>query len=149
MNDKNASVRLYKKNTADHTGTTIEVMQQDGYSEGKQMGVSFDDNGQILYQYDNGQSEAGIRLGLALFDDMEHTLVQTMDNLFRAKDTHGRHLGHPNQKGFGTIQSNTVESSNVDSTMEFGNIVVLQRMFQACSQIMEMDKQLLDELMRK
>ena len=149
MNDKDSSVRLYKKNTADHTSTSIEVKKQDGYSEGKQIGFSFDDNGQISYQYDNGQSEDGINVALAMFDDLEHTLVQAHDNLFRAKSTSGRKVGLPNKHGFGTIQPKKLESSNVDSTMEFGNIVVLQRMFQACSQIMDIDKQLLEELDRK
>lgn len=83
-----------------------------------------------------------------MFDDLEHTLVQAHDNLFRAKQTDGRKIGRPNQQGFGTIQPKKLESSNVDSTMEFGNIVVLQRMFQACSQIMDIDKQLLEELFK-
>lgn len=146
MSDKESSVRLYKKNTTEHTSTTIEVKKHDGYAEGKQIGFSFDDNGQISYQYDNGQSEDGAHVALAMFDDLEHTLVQAHDNLFRAKNTQGRKIGRPNQIGLGTIQPKKLESSNVDSTMEFGNIVVLQRMFQACSQIMDIDKQLLEEL---
>ena len=149
MQDKNASVRLYKKNNADHSSTAIEVKQHDGYAEGKQIGFSFDDNGQISYHYDNGQSEEGVHVALAMFDDLEHTLVQAHDNLFRAKTIQGRNIGRPNEPGFGTIQPKKIESSNVDSTMEFGNIVVLQRMFQACSQIMDIDKQLLEELDKK
>jgi len=149
MQDKDSSVRLYKKNTADHSSTSIKVKQHDGYAEGKQIGFSFDDNGQISYHYDNGQSEEGTHVALAMFDDLEHTLVQAHDNLFRAKSTQGRKIGRPNEHGFGTIQPKKIESSNVDSTMEFGNIVVLQRMFQACSQIMDIDKQLLEELDKK
>lgn len=149
MNDKESSVRLYKKNTADHSSTSIEVKKQDGYSEGKQIGFSFDDNGQIFYNYDNGQSEQGTHVALAMFDDLEHALIQANDNLFRAKSIQGRKIGSPNTHGFGTIQPKQIESSNVDSTMEFGNIVVLQRMFQACSQIMDIDKQLLEELSAK
>jgi flagellar hook protein FlgE len=149
MQDKNNSVRLYKKNTSDHTSTTIAITKHDGYAEGKATGCSFDDNGQISYHYDNGQSEESIHIALARFDDPEHTLALAHDNLFRAKDTRGRHLGRPNEHGLGTIQPQKIESSNVDSTMEFGNIVVLQRMFQACSQIMDIDKQLLEELEKK
>lgn len=146
MSDKANSVRLYKKNTADHTNSIIDVKKHDGYSEGKQIGFSFDDNGLISYEYDNGQSETGIYVALAMFEDAEHALTQAQDNLFRAKTTQGQKIGRANQHGFGTIQARKLESSNVDSTMEFGNIVVLQRMFQACSQIMDIDKQLLEEL---
>ncbi len=149
MNDRDSSVRLYKKNTADHSATSVEVKKHDGFGEGKQIGFSFDDNGQISYDYDNGQSETGPFVALAKFDDLEHTLVQAHDNLFRAKTSRGRTIGRPNKTGFGTIQPKKLESSNVDSTIEFGNIVVLQRMFQACSQIMDIDKQLLEELYKK
>lgn len=149
MSDKESSIRLYKKNTADHSNTAINVKKSDGYGIGKQIGFSFDDNGRIAYNYDNGQSEDGAHVALAMFDDLEHTLVQAHDNLFRASHTNGRKIGRPNQHGFGTIQPKKLESSNVDSTMEFGNIVVLQRMFQACSQIMDIDKKLLEELYKK
>ena len=149
MSDKDSSVRLYKKNTADHTATAIDVKKHDGYGEGKQIGFSFDDNGQLAYNYDNGQSEDGEHVALAMFDDLEHTLIQADDNLFRAKSTNGRKIGRANKDSFGSIQPKKIESSNVDSTMEFGNIVVLQRMFQACSQIMDIDKQLLEELSQK
>lgn len=148
MNDKDSSVRLFKKDV-NHVNTSIEIKKQDGYAEGKQIGFSFDDNGQISYNYDNGQSEDGSHVALAIFEDLEHSLVQAHDNLFRAKSTNGRKIGLANKHGMGTIQPKKLETSNVDSTMEFGNIVVLQRMFQACSQIMDIDKQLLEELYKK
>lgn len=152
-NDQNSSdfddsVRLFKKDGI-HVNSTIEVKKNDGYAEGKQLSFSFDENGLISYSYNNGQSEKGIHVALASFDDMEHTLMQAHDNLFRSKTNHGRHIGRANQQSFGAIKPQKLESSNVDSTMEFANIVVLQRMFQACSQIMDIDKQLLEELYKK
>ena len=147
--DSTSSVRLYKKENPEHINNKIEVKNHDGYGEGKQMGCSFDEDGQITYHYDNGQSEDGIHVALATFDDLEHTLVQAHDNLFRSKTDNGRHIGRPNKQGLGAIQPKKLESSNVDSTTEFANIVVLQRMFQACSQIMDIDKQLLEELYKK
>lgn len=130
-------------------GTKIEALQNDGYGEGKQISFSFDENGQIAYHYDNGQVIEGVYIGLARFEDMQNTLLQTQDNLFRAKNNQGLHFGRANQEGFGSIKAKQIESSNVDSTTEFANIVILQRMFQACSQIMDIDKQLLEELENK
>lgn len=140
-----SSVQL-KESKLNPEGTKIEVMQNDGYGQGKQISFSFDENGQISYNYDNGQSIEGIHIGLARFDDLEHNLIQTSNNLFRTKNDNGIHLGTANKEGFGSIKSRQLESSNVDSTTEFANIVILQRMFQACSQIMDIDKQLLEEL---
>jgi flagellar hook protein FlgE len=147
--DSESSVRIYNKDNGLHANTQIEIKQQDGYSLGKQIGFAFDDNGQITYSYDNGKFEEGIHVALAMFDDLEHSLVFAQDNLYRAKDSHPPRIGRPNKQSFGTLQPKKLESSNVDSTTEFANIVVLQRMFQACSQIMDIDKQLLEELSKK
>ncbi|KTD26825.1 flagellar hook-basal body complex protein [Legionella israelensis] len=125
---------------------TIEVNEQDGYGAGQQIDFFFDDNGQITYQYDNGEKLEGIYIALARFDETETTLMQTRDNLFKAKNNKGLHIDRPNKKGLGSIQQKQLETSNVDPTNEFANIVVLQRMFQACSQIMDIDKQLIEEL---
>ncbi|KTD51322.1 flagellar hook-basal body complex protein [Legionella quateirensis] len=139
------SVQL-KESKLNPEGTQIEAYQNDGYGEGKQISFSFDENGQISYNYDNGQTIQGIYIGLARFDELEHTLVQTHDSLFQAKNDRGTHIGRANKDGFGSIKAKQLESSNVDSTTEFANIVILQRMFQACSQIMDIDKQLLEDL---
>jgi flagellar hook protein FlgE len=143
--DVDHSVRLNKKNMSP-SPRPIEEVKQDGFGFGKQIEFGFDDNGRISYKYSNGQSEEGIHVALALFDDLENTLITAHDNLFRAKNTSSLRIGKPNQENFGTLQPKKLESSNVDSTTEFANIVVLQRMFQACSQIMDIDKQLLEEL---
>ncbi len=144
-NGSDKSVEL-KEKALNPEGTQISVWQNDGYGQGKQISFSFDENGQISYNYDNGQSLTGVYVGLARFDDLEHTLVAGSDNLFRAKNEETRHLGRANQDGFGCIKSCQLETANVDSTKEFANIVVLQRMFQACSQIMDIEKQLLEEI---
>ncbi len=146
---ESSGVLLRTKEENSHPQTKIEVLKQDGYHFGKQIEFAFDDNGQISYKYDNGKSQAGNHIALALFDELEHTLVQAQDNLFRAKNTNGLRIGKPNKENFGTIQPKKLEGSNVDPTTEFANIVVLQRMFQSCSQIMDIDKQLLEELYKK
>lgn len=127
----------------------IKTIQNDGYSFGTQYDFAFDEKGQIIYKYDNNQTITGIPIGLACFDDEQHQLEQTKDNLFKASSNARIHFGRPNQGRFGSIISNKLEKSNVDSTAEFANIVILQRMFQACSQIMDIDKQLLEDLEAK
>ncbi|PJE10989.1 flagellar hook-basal body complex protein [Legionella sp.] len=156
LTDADKSIRLKKEDktnsfptTTTTTTATITISKQDGYKAGKQINFSFDENGQISYQYDNEQSILGVYIALAKFDDPEHSLVAVSDNSFRAKGDQGLQIGRANKDGFGSMQAQKIESSNVDSTTEFANIVVLQRMFQACSQIMEIDKQLLEELYKK
>lgn len=147
--DASVYLRRHKTNEDLHSKTLIEEIKQDGYHFGKQTGFEFDSNGQITYSYDNEKNEEGLFVALALFDDLDHTLTHAQDNLFRAKHTDGLKIGRPNKENFGTIEPKKLESSNVDPTTEFANIVILQRMFQACSQIMDIDKQLLEELYKK
>ncbi|KTD35757.1 flagellar hook protein FlgE [Legionella nautarum] len=157
LSDEDKSIRLKKEEQTNSFPTTlntaatatITIAKQDGYKAGKQINFSFDENGQISYLYDNEQSTLGVYIALAGFDDPEHSLVPVSDNSFRAKGDQGLQIGRANKNGFGSIQAHKIESSNVDSTTEFANIVVLQRMFQACSQMMEIDKQLLEELYKR
>lgn len=141
------SVELKKPDDSDQT--EISVQKNDGYSLGKQTSYVFDENGLITYKYDNDQNIKGIHLGLASFDDLQHSLVQTNENLFKATSHANIRYGRANQSAFGSILTKQLEKSNVDSTIEFANIVILQRMFQACSQIMDIDKQLLEGLEAK
>ncbi|MCC5792154.1 MAG: flagellar hook-basal body complex protein [Legionellaceae bacterium] len=129
--------------------TEVSVQQQDGYPPGEQYQFSFNEKGQIIYHYTNGQSREGIQLALARFDDPNAALQSESNNCFRAKSTEGLHIGHAKDGHFGNIAAENIERSNIDSTTEFANIVILQRMFQACSQIMDIDKQLLEELYKK
>ena len=142
-------VVLGTASTDQKTETIIEIHKNDGYPQGEQNELRINEEGLISYYYTNGQIIKGIYIGMASFDDMENNLIQTQDNFFRAKTTHGIHYGHANTQKLEAIQSGYLEASNVDPTMEFANIVVLQRMFQACSQIMDIDKQLLEELETK
>lgn len=134
-----------------HSGnnTQINVNYQDGYALGNLYGTKFDENGQIEYLYTNDQSSKGIHVALARFDDPNATLTSTDNNAFRARTNEGRHIGKANENALGGLVAGKIELSNVDSTNEFANIVILQRMFQACSQMMEIDKQLLEELYKK
>lgn len=135
-----------KMSTNEGSKTNIQIYDNDGYGVGKQHDYKFDEDGLITYLYDNGQTVKGTHVGLARFDDMEHNLIPEQDNFYRAKTNAGIHYGRANTNGFEAIAPKQLETSNVDSTTEFANIVVLQRMFQACSQIMDIDKQLLEEL---
>ncbi|MFA6302470.1 MAG: flagellar hook-basal body complex protein [Legionella sp.] len=127
-------------------GTAISTLQNDGYGSGTQIDFAFDENGQIAYIYDNGQTIEGLYLGLARFDDMEHSLKTSKDSLFALKSGGKAYIGRANSEGFGSIKSKNLEESNINPTNEFANLVVLQRMFQACSQILDIDKQLLESL---
>lgn len=145
------AVQLKSKDSPENalSGTSIKVFQQDGYAEGKPIQFSINDKGQIAYQYDNGQTINGHHLAIGQFSHSEQALERINGNLFRAKTGADRQIVKPGEAGAGTLMTNTLESANIDSTTEFATIVVLQRMFQSCSQIMNIDKELLEGLYKR
>jgi flagellar hook protein FlgE len=142
------SVKL-NKDKDNKNRSRIETYNQDGFAKGEQIGFSFDDNGLLSYHYNNGQTIDGTYIALATFRDPNRSLSYAQNNLFRAKDITNPKLGKANHSLFGSIKPQYIETANIDSTTEFSRIVVLQRMFQACSQMMEIDKQLLEDLYKK
>lgn len=146
LNDADASVSFQKK-TVDNS--QLDIVKQDGYGTGKQINWMLNEKGQMIFIYDNNQEVNGNLLALARFDNEERTLKPNAHNQFYAISDEGQTIGGASVKGFGTLKSKQIESSNVDSTIEFGHIVVLQRMFQACSQLMDIEKQLIDALEKK
>lgn len=126
--------------------TKVESINQSGYGKGKLYDYQFDKKGLLHYLYTNGQSSEGTHVALAMFDDPQANLVATSNSAFKARSKQGIRYGHADEEGYGAIMQGKLERSNVDSTHEFANIIILQRMFQACSQIMDIDKQLLEQM---
>jgi flagellar hook protein FlgE len=54
--------------------------------------------------------------------------------------------GASGTNGFGSIKSSTVETSNVDMSQEFSQLVILQRGYQASSQVLQTASEMLSEL---
>lgn len=147
-NDAKQLVQLkHYEQTIDET--KVESLNQTGYGKGKLYDYEFDKNGQLHYLYTNEQSSDGIHVALAMFDDPQANLLATSNSAFKARSKEGINIGTADKDGYGAVMQGKLERSNVDSTHEFANIIILQRMFQACSQIMDIDKQLLEEMAKK
>ncbi|WP_440994245.1 flagellar basal-body rod protein FlgF [Cysteiniphilum litorale] len=123
----------------------LEKTKDDGFGVGKLMDCQFDSNGQLVYQYSNGQTRKSDLIALANFSDLS-TLNEISGNLFVSTDHAKPELSQAGVNGFGQIKTNSVELSNVDPSTEFADIIVYQRMFQACSEVMQVEKQMLENL---
>ncbi|MDA0910895.1 MAG: flagellar basal-body rod protein FlgF [Proteobacteria bacterium] len=123
----------------------LEKIKDDGFGMGKLMDCQFDGNGQLVYQYSNGQTRKLDLIALANFTDLSN-LNEISGNLFVNTGHNKAELSHAGLNGFGQIKTNSVELSNVDPSTEFADIIVYQRMFQACSEVMQVEKQMLENL---
>lgn len=125
--------------------STLGMASQDGYGPGTLSNVSFDAQGVMVLAYSNGQTVKGSKLLLGRFDSLE-AVTSVGDNQFDATDSNAWHAGVAGDGAFGSIRAGMVEISNVNLSQEFSDLVVMQRGYQASSQVISTANEMLQEL---
>lgn len=130
-------------------GNSLAVDSIDGRATGGLTEFVFDAAGSVKLTYSNGVTETGPQIALAQFSNL-NALTPVGAAMFTATDEAGLSLGKPNQSGFGELKGSSLELSNVELSREFADIIIIQRGYQASSQVMnvtnEMVKQLYDSV---
>ncbi len=127
------------------TSSTLAIANQDGYGVGSLTKEAFDSTGTLILSYSNGQTVRKGQLALAQFnspDDVE----AIGNNEFAAKGSAAWQTGVAGTGRFGNVQAGMVEMSNVDLSQEFSNLVIMQRGYQACSQVVSTASDMLTAL---
>lgn len=134
----------------DFDGTTqfgndfsLASMSQDGYTSGSLIGISFDESGNIIGNYANEQSLVLGTVALATFRNMEG-LSPVGDNAWvETTDSGEPLLGLAGTGQFGTLLTGVLEASNVDLTQELVDLIVAQRNYQANTQTIKVQDEIL------
>lgn len=125
--------------------STLAMTTQDGHAAGNLTRVSFDASGTLVAAYSNGQTAKGPRLALGRFDSLD--AVEALGgNAFGEANGIAWMLGAAGEGGFGAVRAGMLEISNVDLSREFSNLVVMQRGYQASSQVISTANDMLQEL---
>lgn len=125
--------------------STLAVASQDGRKAGGLVSTTFDETGVLVLGYSNGQTVNGPRLALARFGSPD-AVVAVGSNQFQATDPRAWVTGVAGEQGFGAVKGGTVEGSNVDLSQQFSDLVVMQRGYQAASQVISTANDMLGEL---
>jgi len=108
---------------------------QDGYTYGELSSVHVTENGVLTGRYTNGVTLELFQITLYDFVS-KHNLQREGGNLFtQTRESGDPSQGAANSAGFGSIQSNALEQSNVDIAREFVQMIQTQRGFQANSKL--------------
>lgn len=114
--------------------------------------ISIDRNGNVIEFYADGTSVTTNQVLLQNFADPS-SLTKEADNLFSGMLTAGPIGGDtmtatnaPGANGLGSIESGTLELSNVDLTEEFANMITTQRSFQASSRLVTVSDSILEDI---
>ncbi|MFP5473132.1 MAG: flagellar hook-basal body complex protein, partial [Gammaproteobacteria bacterium] len=125
--------------------TSLKADSQDGVGPGAMSGAAFDATGTLVMTYSNGQTVKGPKLALARFDSPD-AVGSVGDNQFEALNQNAWHVGVASEGAFGSVRSGRVEISNVDLSQEFSDLVIMQRGYQASSQVISTANDMLQEL---
>ena len=129
-----------------NTQSQLQMVKQDGVTFGSLTSVDFDEKGQVTLHYSNGEKLTPATLLLAQFGSSD-PLVSIGGGLFVAPDATAPIIGTANSHGLGRLVGGQLELSNVDLTEQFTNLIIIQRGYQASSQMATVANEMVQQLL--
>ncbi|MBL9215142.1 MAG: flagellar hook-basal body complex protein [Opitutaceae bacterium] len=134
-------------------GTVGDIRIGQSMPAGTQLqSLSIDAGGNVVEFYSDGTSATNNRVQLQNFNDTS-SLMREGNNLYTGLAAAGPVGGgilsgsnDPGAAGLGTIQSGTLESSNVDLTQQFSDLITTQRSFQAGARLITVSDTVLEDI---
>jgi flagellar hook protein FlgE len=127
------------------TSSTLRAAAVDGNGVGALTGVTVDSDGQVKLAYSNEKTDLVGAVALADFRDPQG-LERIGDGLFRNQGSGQARVLASGKDGIGTLVSKQIEASNVDLSAEFGDLILVQRGFQASSQVVSVSNDMIQQL---
>jgi flagellar hook protein FlgE len=123
------------------------LRSQDGMPPGTLTGISISEDGTVLGVFSNGMAKPLGQVVTGAFTNPSG-LESVRDSLYQASLSSGSPAyGVPGSAGHGAIRAGQLESSNVNLTQEFADMIVTQRSYQASSRVVTTADQMLQDLM--
>ena len=119
----------------------------DGYPLGALAGTAFNDAGELIGTYTNGQIRTLAQLALATFANNQG-LEKAGDTLFHETSNSGQpSVGRATVGSKGKIMAGNLELSNVDLSKEMVNMIITQRGFQSNSRVVTTSDEMIQEVL--
>ncbi len=126
----------------------VTAVQQNGYTTGQLTGINISSTGVVQAQYTNGNSIDLGQIALANFANPQG-LQQEGSASWSATDESGEPVnGIAGGSGFGTIQSGSLEESNVNTTSALVDMITAERDFQANAQMIQTQDQVTQSIIQ-
>ncbi|HVC59544.1 MAG TPA: flagellar hook protein FlgE [Acetobacteraceae bacterium] len=125
------------------TQYNLEGLTQNGVPPGSFAGVTPQANGDIVVNYNNGQTRTIAQVPVITFNS-PNVLQRQNGQSFTATLGAGTPLAEQaSTNGAGNLVTNSVESSNVDIATEFSNLIVAQQAYSANAKLVTTAQQML------
>lgn len=133
-------------NFAGGATSELQVQTSDGFAAGALTDATFDESGLIALSYSNGQTATGEAIALAWFSDLQ-ALAQVGDGMFANRAGERPTLGTAQDGVMGRVVAQRLELSNVELAQQFTDIIVIQRGYQASSQVASVANEMIQQLL--
>jgi flagellar hook protein FlgE len=125
------------------TQYSLEGLTQNGVPPGSFSGVTTQANGDIVVNYNNGQTRTIAQVPVITFND-PNALQRQDGQSFTATQGAGTPLAEQaSTNGAGNLVTNSVESSNVQIAAEFSTLIVAQQAYSANAKLVTTAQQML------
>lgn len=129
------------------TTSTIKTDTVDGRGVGQFSDVTLDSSGALQINYSNQQTASVGSVAIANFVDPQLLTRATGGaGLFTAGVSTKLDYQASGGAGVGTLASQELEQSNVDLTSQFGELILIQRGYQASSQVVSVSNDMIQQL---
>ncbi len=119
----------------------------DGYTSGEFIGVNIGGDGSLVARYTNGETQVVGTIVLADFANLQG-LQPVGNNAWTETAASGQaSLGQPGSNGLSKLVGQATEASNVDMSKELVNMIIAQRTYQANSQTIKTQDEIMQVLM--
>jgi len=125
--------------------SSLRVSEQDGRTPGTITARDFDEKGRLKLTYSNGEKADGPTLALARIED-ESGLLELGAALYSYRGDKSVTLREAGSDL--KVVAKSLELSNVDLTTEFSQMILMQRGYQASSQVVSTANDMLQELLQ-
>lgn len=139
--------QLFTGSTLSDLSFGVNSLANNGVAGGQYSGLEIASNGAVVAQYTNGESKTMGTIALANFTNPQG-LTATSNNDWLASVSSGQAVTNsPGTAGVGTLESGSIEGSNVDLSTQLVNLIVAQQAYQANVQGINVDQQDVQKLL--
>jgi flagellar hook protein FlgE len=125
--------------------STLSAANVDGFGIGEITAIRVNDKGFLEIAYSNEQIKSLGAVTVASLKDPQ-ALEQRSSGLFALNKEGGVDYVTSEHETVGQVQSKRLEASNVDLSKEFGDLILVQRGFQASSQVVSASNDMIQQL---
>jgi len=127
------------------SASSMKLASQNGSPAGFLSATRLDNDGFLNLSYSNGKTVKADQLGLAFFTNL-NSLQAEGSNRYTAPTDNPRTVGAPGTQALGLLKAGGVELSNVDLAQQFSELIIVQRGYQASSQVITAANEMIQQL---